>query len=148
METLPKIPSGLTEDSWEQPLIRKGFVRRGYIAERLGLHPAVRFVYQPMLPEEADRMAYEVGQLAGDKAAQASSKIAKRLIHHVKSWSIDGMINEANFRSLGDTLLNRIRVIVAQQGASDIDPLWQEETEDFKSVDQLLGESLEPSPSE
>lgn len=148
METLPLIPKDFKEDNWKQPLLRKGFVRRGYIGERPGLYPDVRFVYQPMLPEVNDEMTAKISQLPNNRANQANAIIASYLVRYIKTWSLDDKITELNLRMLGETLMNRLRVIVGQIGPSDIDPLWEDETESFKSVDEMLGESLEPLPSE
>lgn len=145
METLPKIPAGMQEDNWTHAVLRKGFVRRGYIAEKPGLYPAVRFVYTPLLPEQVDEMEYAIATLKANQQKQATAKVAAALLPRLKSWSIEEPISELNLRSLGDELLSRLRQIMCQRLPSDIDPLWEEETNDFKSVDELLGESSELS---
>lgn len=148
MDMLPKIPKDCKEDTWQEPLIRKGFVRRGYIAERTGLHPAIRFVYQPLLPEITDEMTDKVGSLGAGRGKESTAIVASFLVKHLKAWSIEHPVTELNIRQLGEALLNRLRTIMCQLAPSDIDPLWAAETSDFKSVDELLGESSEPLPSE
>lgn len=139
METLPKIPAGMQEDNWTHAVLRKGFVRRGYIAEKVGLYPELRFVYQPLIPEVVDEMEYAVATLK--KPHHASAKIAAFIVPRLKSWSLEEKIDEVSVRSLGDELFSRLRQIMCQRLASDIDPLWEDETSDFKPVDELVGES-------
>jgi hypothetical protein len=146
MDTLPKIPKEFTEDSWTHAIIRKGYVRRGYIAERTGLYPELRFVFSPMLPEQVDEMEHAVGLLR--KPKDASAVIARTLAGKIKAWSLAEPINEASLRSMGHELLNRLRMIVCMRFATDTDPLWEDETNEFKTVDELLGESSEPSDSD
>lgn len=143
---LPKIPAGFQESSWDQAVIRKGFVRRGYIEAKEGLHPDLRFVFTPMLPEEVDQLEDAVTRAA--KAFHASSIIAKELATRIKSWSLDDPINEGSLRSLGMAMFLKLRVIVCLRQASDIDPLWTKETSEFKSIDELMGESLQPLGSD
>ena len=146
MDALPKIPGEFKEDAWTQAVIRKGFVRRGYIEQRVGLYPAVRFVFTPMLPEHVDEMEYAIGNLKNP--VQATGVVATHLTRRLKAWSLDEPINEINIRSLGNALLDRIRLIVSMKLPTDIDPQWEDETSEFKGIDELLGESLESSVSD
>lgn len=138
MSALPKIPAEYQEDSWTNAIIRKGFVRRGYIAEKPNLYPELRFVFSPMLPEQVDEMEHAVGMLRKPKDAAAA--VAKVLATKIHAWSLDDKVSEASLRCLGCEQLNRLRLIVCMRAPTDTDPLWEDETNEFKSIDELLGE--------
>jgi hypothetical protein len=138
-EVLP-LPAGTKEQSWRDGIIRAGFVRRGYISEMPGLHPELRFIYLPMMPETTDDFEDRVARAKSPGAGTAT--IGREVASRLRVWSFDEEINEKTVRSLGYALLNRLRLIISGRGATDLDPLWERPAdEDYESIEEQLGKS-------
>ena len=139
MSVLPKIPASFQEQSWSDGIIRRGYVRRGYVAEVPGLHPELRFVFEPLLPEPADEL--DMAMARAKSPGAAVMVVVKKLTLLVKAWSFDEPISEMAMRTLQPSMLNRLRLIVCGRGATDLDPLWTPETDGdpYEPIEETLG---------
>jgi len=114
------IPSGITD----------GYEAKAYIAERRGLHPAVRLKFRPMIWEEREALAGHLGTKSeADFAKIASDRIAKR----IKSWDLTAdsdkpeerkplEITAFNVRTRQPELFWRLYLIVTGRDGGDVDP--------------------------
>ena len=65
----------------ESAFIDDGYEKDGYIARRPGLHPAVSFVFRPMIPTQKARMLADQNRSKNPEEGEvlAAKEIAKRL---------------------------------------------------------------------
>ncbi len=110
--------------------IHDGYTFRGYIAERRGLHPALRFDWRPVRREqivEAYRRLSDAGSVQAERATCAM--VAK----HVIWWDakdLDGnpmpITADNLFKHFPDPFRERLMEILRCNQASDWDPEWDE----------------------
>lgn len=70
----------------ESAFIDDGYEKDGYIARRPGLHPAVSFMFRPMLMTERSRMLTD--QNRAKTPEESETLAAKEIAKRVKWWDI------------------------------------------------------------
>lgn len=129
--------------------IADGYTESGYIAEKPGIHEAVRFKYRRMLHGALARVRDKMSQsnLDGAKA------VYPELTEHVKDWDVKEYDKEdkevgtlerstKNFARLAPQLVEKLFNIVAGYQASDL------ERSDDKPQRDEIDELLEASTPE
>lgn len=132
---------GERELDWSDPIIRDGFTQRGYIAAEEGLHPALRFTFRPMIPEDVERVeqAREREPAAEKSRARTGAVIAKQL----ESWDVkfgddNAPISEQTVRRMRLSLQTKLYNVITGFRATDIDPQW------LKSLDSGVESDVAP----
>lgn len=117
-----------------------GYDERGFVEEERGLHPALRFVYRPMLVEERTRLLNENDSL---KPAQRPRNTAKVLALKIKSWDLKDRkgepvpVAEESILKLRPRLYERVLGIVSGLDACDDDPQATTEEKKESLADEL-----------
>ena len=146
--SLPKVPHDKQVASWQEPLLLPGYVRRGYIEERTGLNPAIRFVYDPMLMEDVQAFQDRLAEAQSESAAVVM--VAALLAERLFSWSCKEKLDSVHIRMLPKAVLQRIKAIVEGSVATDIDPLWPKSSDAESHIThphEIVGKSQELSSS-
>jgi hypothetical protein len=122
-----------------------GYTRNGYLADKPGVHPEVRFRYRPTLVAE---QAVVLNWFTSDPPAVRVGKCAEMLSKHLLEWSIagaDGLklpITPKNLMRINPRIFSRLVDIVSCSAASDVDPdATPEESEETARAKALLIES-------
>lgn len=106
-------------------IIEDGYTEDGYIAAVPGLHPALRFRFRPMLPEEREAISDVIRQ---KPIAQGNKLMCEALAARIKSWSATNNkgepleITPSNVAKLRPKLQGSVYSIIAGYQASDLDP--------------------------
>lgn len=138
------------------PFITDGYTESKYIAEVPGLHPEVRFVYRPALPE---RRAVVIREAQRAKDPSMSERIiGKAILEHLESWSFKEEITGKRIMQLKPALFHRFTsIIVYGSDPGDKDPVGEAKQEDIddtlemsviESSDERLKEKLGNLPED
>lgn len=120
--------------SSQQAFIADGYTERGYVAEHLNMHQAVRFDFRPMLISERMAFGRETEKLRG---IETRTVMARWLVRKLKSWDLrDGKgelvpIKEDTLLRLKAKLFERLFSVVSVEEASDFDPDRAEQAKTF-----------------
>lgn len=110
-------------------LIDDGTIEDGYIAERKGLHPALRFRYRPMLHWERDVLAVQVGQ---KPPREVDGYFVTTIRQKLVSWDAKDKagtaipIRDDVIQRLRPALFDRLYNVIAGASPSDPDPARQD----------------------
>lgn len=124
----------------ETAIITNGFRQPGFVEREEGLHCAVLFEFEPMLPEEVDALDFKCSQLSPEAARVAS---AERLAKAITKWDIktetgeSAVINVNSVRRLRPGVFIKMFNIVRGMRPTDIHPDWLIGAKDEKSTAQL-----------
>lgn len=105
-------------------IIHDGYTEPGYLAERKGLHPAVKFSFRPMLHEE--RTAVNNLIIAG--GVKGPRAMVSAIQKHVTEWDVKGKdgkpaeITLENIARLRPNQVEGLYNIVSGWSPSDPDP--------------------------
>lgn len=139
--------------SWTDAVIRDGFTQSGYISEVEGLHPAVRFKFRPLIPEEVEDLEAMRDAVTPRTAKDVRAKIGEALAKQLVAWDVKfddkpAPINSLNVRSLRTSAQTKIYNIVAGFMPTEADPTvgtdLDEELaslEELRSAEAQLGKS-------
>lgn len=105
--------------------IPDGYEEPAYIAERPGVHKALRFAYRPMLVEARDTLA-----IAANKKPKESyhAILAAAMASRIVGWSASDPsgkplpVTAASILGLRPLLFDRLYSIISGDSAGDIDP--------------------------
>jgi len=112
--------------------IDDGYNEKGFIRERPGMYPDIRFVFRRATGEEAQVFMKRIGDISNNIARDKVG--AEFLAKHVSSWDIEhqkGHIVPLNNETIMNVIKPEIFIellsIVQGAQASDIDPQWSDE---------------------
>ncbi len=110
----------------ETAYIHDGYTRDGYIAAREGLHPAVRFKYRPVMPQDRAVIFRKI-QVADDPR-RGEEISAAAVVQSIEEWDIrkqDGsLVKLATSQALRlvPSVIDRLFLIVMGSSGTDSDP--------------------------
>lgn len=105
-------------------IINDGYNEPGYLAERKGLHPAVRFTFRPMLHEK--RACVNALIMAG--GVNGPRAMVKAIVDHLVSWDVCGKdgkpveVSLTNVAHLRPNIIEGLYNIVSGWSPSDPEP--------------------------
>lgn len=105
-------------------IINDGYNEPGYLAERKGLHPAVKFTFRPMLHEK--RAGVNALIMAG--GVNGPRAMVKAIVDHLVSWDVCDKdkkpveVSLANVAHLRPNLIEGLYNIVSGWAPSDPEP--------------------------